>query len=185
MPVSFIVAGSIVNTPVALPVHDVNIGIELAGIVTVKVPVLPLMIPAIVICADPVMPEKPIVPVIAFPFWFIVHDIVPSEPMPMLPLVGIPITDPVDELIESPAVPTHVPAAAVPVLPDPDDVDALDIIGVGEVSDDELFTQAAAAMAIKTVNATSDLRIGDSLISSTSRVIVRPGFKKSKFGVVQ
>jgi hypothetical protein len=116
-----IVVVFIENVPIAFPVQDANIGIEFAGMVTVKVPVFPVMTPASVIWAAPIIPvpEKPIVPMIELPFWVICHVMVPSDPIPTVPPVGMPMTEPVEVLNESPAVPTQVPAAG-PGLPDPD-----------------------------------------------------------------
>lgn len=160
------VAGSMVKVPVAVPLH-VAIGMELPGIVIVKVPPLPLNVPTIVIRAAHWNPPKPTTPVNEFPVWVIVHVIAPTEPIMPEPIMPGPIEMPravpvFTAPIESAADPVHVPATPAEDVPGPGCV-AAGVGDVGEVDDvGDWLEHAATETATIRTNAILEARIDNS-----------------------
>jgi hypothetical protein len=96
------------NVPAAVEVQPLDI-IDPIGIVIVKVPVLPFMVPLTIMALPE--PAKRIVPENADPFWVSCHVVVPA--------VAPDIPDPIIDPLESDAAPTQLPVMfAVELGPD-------------------------------------------------------------------
>jgi hypothetical protein len=131
-------------------------GIDPFGMVIVKVPDFPFIVPDTVIVVPPWKPEKVTFPVNAFPVWVICQFIVPTDPIPMPEPMDMPIVVP----LESEAAPDHVPVTADTVVVGVD-------VGVGlagVTAEDPL--QAAAVTAVKRVSDTIHVRIWSFLLVS-------------------
>lgn len=105
VPRSWVIISSISNVPVAVEVQLLDI-IEPIGIVIVKVPVLPFIVPLTII----VLPDPPrcIVPENTDPVWVTCHVVAPA--------VDPAIPDPIIDPLESDAVPTQFPLIVAVVL---------------------------------------------------------------------
>ena len=139
------------KVPVTVPLQPF-MGIDPFGMVIVKMPDFPFIVPDTVIMVPPWKPEKVTFPVNAFPVWLICQFIVPTDPMPMPEPMDMPIVVP----LESVAVPTQVPVAADVPVP----VGLLGLVAtvVGPAGVDVLPLHAAAVTAVKRVNDAINVR---------------------------